>query len=302
MEPVEPQTTEVIEEKPELLRTRKNLRVFAGLGGLLVVVMLVVLVLSMQRAKKKATSMLSVDDLTQQKYDLQEREREKNKASQLRDDPLLLRKDSESETESRLEGLLNQIEKKSGPLAESPDDSQARQEEEMIAHVMRSTSSAATGPAPSVSYQPTAPVRTGSAAEGDLRASDRPMFVYSHTFGGARYVEAARKDNSATGSIKQNEAQTKPPGPPVSNPEARTGQRQPTADKNRNEKTAIIYNEYPPVTLYEGEMRPCSPFTIRPGLSRFAAANCGHCLTMRFGDCWGRFENAAAHPGVRGCG
>ena len=28
MEPVEPETTEVIEEKPELLRSRKNLRVF----------------------------------------------------------------------------------------------------------------------------------------------------------------------------------------------------------------------------------------------------------------------------------
>jgi nitrate/nitrite transporter NarK len=96
MEPVEPQTTEVIEEKPEPRRTRKNHWAFAG--GVLVVVMLVVLVLFMLRVTKDATSMLSPNDLTQQKYDLQEREREKNMASQLRDDPLLLRKDSESET------------------------------------------------------------------------------------------------------------------------------------------------------------------------------------------------------------
>jgi hypothetical protein len=94
------------------------------MGGVLVVAGLVVLVLSVQLAKRNASSMLNVDDLTQQKHDLQEREREKNKASQLRDDTLLLRKDSESETESRLQGLLRQIEKKSGSLTESQDESQ----------------------------------------------------------------------------------------------------------------------------------------------------------------------------------
>jgi hypothetical protein len=182
MEPVEPQTTEVIEEKLEHRRSRKNLQVFAGLGGGLLVAGLVVLLLFLQQhARRDPSSMLSLDDLTQQIYDLQEREREKNKASQLRDDSLLMRKDSESETESRFEGLLDQIE------------------------------------------------------------------------------------------------------------------------KNRMEKTALIYNEHPPVTLYEGEMRPCSPFTIRPRLPRFAAANCGRSSTMWFGDCWLRSENAAAHQGPRGC-
>jgi hypothetical protein len=108
MEPVEPETTEVVEEKPEPRRSRKNLRVFAGLGGVIVIAGIVVLALFLQqRARRDPSSMLSVDDLTQQKYDLLEREREKNKAAQLRDDPLLMRKDSESETASRLEGLLN---------------------------------------------------------------------------------------------------------------------------------------------------------------------------------------------------
>jgi hypothetical protein len=146
----------------------------------------VVPVLSCNSARRDPSPLLSIDDLTQQKYDLQEWERGKNKAAQLRDDPLRMREDSERETESRLEGLLDQIEKKSGTLPESPYDSQARQEEEMIAHVMNRTPSPANGPGPSAPYLPTAPARAGAHSEGDLRASDRPMFAYSRTFGGAR--------------------------------------------------------------------------------------------------------------------
>jgi type IV secretion system protein VirB10 len=74
------------------------------------------------------------------------------------------------------------------------------------------------------------------------------MFVYSRSFGGAKYLDAPKQSVSIQTT----------PKPELENREAalprlnlsETVQKSPEKD----EKTALIYTKFPPVTLFEGEM------------------------------------------------
>ena len=78
------------------------------------------------------------------------------------------------------------------------------------------------------------------------------MFVYSRTFVGAKYVDAPRPQTA-------QRLETPTAGRPVDSaatvktPVASEAQTQP-GEKASEETTRLIYTDYPPVTLYEGEM------------------------------------------------
>ena len=66
------------------------------------------------------------------------------------------------------------------------------------------------------------------------------MFVYSRGFGGAKYVDAPKKQ---------------PTGAAVAAPAKTDAEKSAKmVEQPAEEKAHLIYTEYPPVTLYEGEM------------------------------------------------
>src|SRR5438046_2192445 len=82
-----------------------------------------------------------------------------------------------------------------------------------------------------------------------------PMFVYSRTFGGAKYVDTPRQQTA-------QRPETSPAERPVDSSAtvkkavASEAQNQPGEKpaEGAEQRTQLIYTDYPPVTLYEGEM------------------------------------------------
>jgi type IV secretion system protein VirB10 len=189
----------------------------------------------------------AADDLEQQKYDAQQRENEQHKAAQLRNDAFLMRK--EDDTNLQLNSLMSQLQKNADLPIPSGNDKQIHAEEEAIAGVLRDPRAA---PNPgSVADEPRRPQRSsGDSGSNESRGGDQPVFIYSRTFGGAKYVDTP-KQSAGPSAAPKPEAQNKEalaPKPALSD----VAQKAP--DKPSEDKTTIIYTDLPPVTLFEGEM------------------------------------------------
>jgi type IV secretory pathway VirB10-like protein len=247
IEPLEPIDTEITEEKPAPEKGKKRLRLYAGLGSGVLVVGLVGLFIAVRTKQQGALLSLSPDDLEQQKYDAQQKENEHNKAAQLRNDMLLMRK--EDDTTTQLNNLMSQLQKNDSSSLPVPasDDKQVRAEEEAIAGVIRDPRRV--GSTEPLSYEPShGPRSSRESGLNESRGSDQPMFVYSRSFGGAKYLDAPKQRADAPTAPKP-ESEGREAAPPHLN-FSETAQKSPGKD----EKTALIYTEFPPVTLFEGEM------------------------------------------------
>ena len=204
----------------------------------------VALIIAFRKPQQQALNP-TAEELEQLKYDSEQEKREKQKADQIRDQAFLVRDGDDNQ--AQLNSLLKDLDmdKNSGLPTPIPDR-QAKAEEEAIAHVLRSSSPPAVQPEP-VSQPPrraAQPAQTTTANE----VSVNPMFVYSRSFGGAKYVDAPQKqaaavDHAADSPEKVTKANT-------DNPK----EAEPASEKPVEEKARLIYTDYPPVTLYEGEM------------------------------------------------
>ncbi|NLT68053.1 MAG: hypothetical protein GXX84_15730 [Acidobacteria bacterium] len=232
--------TEIKEEQePSPRKKGKRLWVLVALGSGLLVIALAVLLIAVRKPQQDVPS-LTAEELEQLKYDSEERDREKQKEDQIRDQSFLVRK--EDDNQAQLSRLMKDLEngKNSGTGLPIPmADQQARAEEEAIAHVLRGSSNARVPP--ESSYQQRSVTQSVQVAASVNVGVITPMFVYSRSFGGAKYVEPQKKStqpvNTSSGKGSDNQES------PVQTAEPATEQR-----------AQLIFTEYPPVTLYEGEM------------------------------------------------
>lgn len=243
MEPkAEVPRTAIIEEQEAVTKKKpKRMWLLLGVGAALLAIASVWLFLSVQKPKKQ-TPHLTAEESEQLKYDSEQRKREVQKADQLRDQSYLVRK--EDENQGQLNSLLKDLDidkNLSSGLPTPMPESQARAEEEAIAHVLRNSNPARVQP--ESSYQAPRRSTQPAAAQTSTYLSTNPMFVYSRSFGGAKYVDAPQKQVATSAdptSIVSNKAVSKDSNQ--------------TTESSREEKASLIFTDNPPVTLYEGEL------------------------------------------------
>jgi len=252
MEPTETEaTTRIIEEQPVPRKRKKRVWVFVCLGTGVVLSALLVLLTVLRNSHPQVQS-LTADDTEQLKYDAQQQANDQSKADRIRNGSLLMRKE-DSDTQAQLNSLMGQLQGDSGTKVPVPmsEDQQVRTEEEAISQVLREHKPA--GPPPA--YEPR---HAGPPAQTTTDASDRPMFVYSRTFGGAKYVDVPKNSReiqptSSTAEPKMAKASADIGVLPTALAQKTSESLEGTL-AGQNEKTAVIYTEHAPVTLFEGEM------------------------------------------------
>jgi len=257
MEPTETQAaTQIVEEQPAPRRRKKRGWVFLGLGAGVLVSALIVLFAVVRNGRPQDQG-LTADDREQLKYDAQQQTNDQSKADQLRNGSLLLRKE-DADTQAQLKSLLGQLQKGSGTEVPVPmsDDRQVRNEEEAISHVMREQRTADPAPA----YEPSHPTPSSPPAQTTIESNDRPMFVYSRTFSGARYVDVPKNSREIQPSSSTPEPRVAKASPDtgalptaLAHKTGASGSLE-GAQASQEGKTAVIYTEHAPVTLFEGEM------------------------------------------------
>ncbi len=195
--------TDIIDEQAQTpAKGKKRLWLLAGLGsGLLIFA--VAMFFAAARPPQTQSPGPTAEDIEQLKYDAEQKEQERQKASRIRNDNFVMRKEDDSQ--ARLNSLLKDLdlEKDQATDQSAPvGDREARMQEEAIARIIRDP-----GPAPSSSgsflASQSAPAPTSQmypSSDADIR----PMFVYSRSFGGAKYVDAAKQplgqpDNAGIG-------------------------------------------------------------------------------------------------------
>ena len=257
-QPVEqpiPSGTEVIEEKPVTPKSRKRFWLLAGLGGGLLAFGLIVLVTALRFRPSALQPPMTAEDLAQQKYDAQQAENDLNKAAALRNDPLLLRKE-DADTSQQLNSMMSQLENNSDtPPVPLTSDKHARAEEEAISHVLRGPGvgqNSTNDPAQLEDYGSRPTGHMGSPVVSDTRGSDQPMFIYSRTFGGAKYVDAPKESSKRESAATIENSQVIGPGRSIASRSIASDAQE--KSKGGEQKTTLIYTEFPPVTMFEGEM------------------------------------------------
>ena len=250
MEPVEP-NTDIVEEKPATAKKskRRNWLLAAAIGGPLLVLGLFALFTLISGTKQQtAQPQLTADDLEQQKYDARQQENEQLKAAQLRNDGFLVRKDED--TTLQLNNLMKDLQRDDAFPVHTTDPKQTRAEEEAIAGVIRDPRQAAE-PATLAYESPRSRPQSGGGANSSNelpQGTPQPMFVYSRSFGGAKYVEKAKNVLAAPEKIEGHSKEV-----PATSRLARSEVTQ-RSQEQKDEKTHILYSDLPPVTLYEGEL------------------------------------------------
>jgi type IV secretory pathway VirB10-like protein len=245
MEPrEEPVTTEIAEEPPATpAKKREKSWLLIGIVVVLLISALAIFIVAVRWTKDDLVGP-SREDLEQQRYDAEQRQKDDRKAAQLRNDPFLVRKEDESQRQ--LNSLLNDLNLGKDPGSDFPiplTDRQAKAEEEAIAGVLREPVQAR-----SYSGPPQRPRRTHTQAVPETGATEpASMFVYSRTFGAARYVDAPPKNpvSRPAASAEQPGSTSLTAAKPLSSP---------AESKPVEQRTTVIYTELPPVTLYEGEI------------------------------------------------
>jgi type IV secretion system protein VirB10 len=157
----------------------------------------------------------------------------------------------EDDSQAQLNGLLKDLGiKKDKDLPTRLDDKQAKAEEEAIAHVLKSSPPPRAQSVPSAEPPRRARQETRAAAPPDA-GSLSPMFVYSRDFGGAKYVDMPQKQSASPPAIAPGERDVSS-SLRVTKPIPENAQK--ADQKLGEEKAHLIYTDYPPVTLHEGEM------------------------------------------------
>ena len=249
MEPLEP-NTDIVEESPvAATKGKRRTWLFASIMGLpLLALGLFALFTAVTRTKPRMPQpQLTADDLEQQKYDARQQENEQLKAAQLRNDGFLVRKDED--TTLQLNNLMKDLQTEDGLPLRAPDPKQTRLEEETIAGVIRDPQSVAqTASVPYESQRRRSEGGQGTNTSNEApQGSPQPMFVYSRSFGGAKYVE---KKENAPAALQRIESQNRE----VAGPRPALSEVAHKPQEQKDEKTRILYTDLPPVTLYEGEL------------------------------------------------
>ena len=208
MEPLEP-NTDIVEEKPAAATKGKGRTwLFAAtIGVALLALGLFALFTAVSRTKPQTPQpRLTADDLEQQKYDARQQENEQLKAAQLRNDGFLVRKDED--TTLQLNNLMKDLQKDDAlPGPHHRSQANPPQKRRPLP-----ASSVTLGRSLSQRLSPTSPrprPQSGGGANASNevpQGSPQPMFVYSRSFGGAKYVE---KKENALAAPQRTEGQSK---------------------------------------------------------------------------------------------
>ncbi len=223
----------------------KHIWLWVGLGAALLTIAVVVFFVAFKEHGDQRAA--TETDLEQQKYDAGQKEQDRLKVGRLRDDNFIVRKDDNAQ--AQLNSLLKDLGMEKGPASELPtpaSDTKARAEEDAIDYVLRN--SASKQPSPARSYQSQVKSSKGSASPVTAGGEPGPMFVYSRTFGGAKYLDEPPKQ--AVQKVVAPSAESQPAR--AADSESPNPVRSGTLPAD--EKTTLIYTELPPVTLHEGEM------------------------------------------------
>ena len=257
MEPTENEaTTRIIEEQPVRRTRKKRAWVLVCLGTGVLLFALLVLLIVMRNSHPQVQS-LTADDTEQLKYDAQQQANDQSKADRIRNGSLLMRKE-DSDTQAQLNSLMGQLQDGSGAKLPVPmsDARQVQTEEETISQLLREHKPAGAAPA----YEPRQPRSPSPPAQTTAETSDRPMFVYSRTFGGAKYVDVPKNSREIQPTSSTAEPKTAKASADIGALPRALAQKTNASGSledtqvSRDEKTAVIYTEHAPVTLFEGEM------------------------------------------------
>jgi type IV secretory pathway VirB10-like protein len=220
----------------------KRVWLYVGLGAALLFVFAILIVAVRRRG---AGPVATVADQEQQKYDAGQQENDRQKTARLRDDTFLVRK--EDDYQAQLNSLLKDLNIDSGRGMDLPmpvAEQKARAEEEAIEHVLRNPAPNSLPSTRSYQLRPNTPQALSAPADANVR----PMFVYSRTFGGAKYVDLPPKPEAQISSTPSSEAS---PPRATNAPSMTPAQGGP---HSADDKTRLIYSDYPPTTIHEGEM------------------------------------------------
>ncbi len=139
MEPKSQAGTEIIEEKPaRAVRSKAMVWTFIGTGGALIVMAVLFLFLGPLKKPRQDRLILTAEDREQQRYDSQQEEQARNKASLIQNAPFLLRKGSDSEASAQAESLFRELNRDNAlSLQSKVGGDPAKAEEDLIASVIR---------------------------------------------------------------------------------------------------------------------------------------------------------------------
>jgi len=191
--------TEIIEEQegaPKKKGRRSSLLI--GIGVALLIIVAGAMIFAFRKPQQLAYKP-TTEELEQQKLDLDENKREQQKADQIRDQSFLIRKGENNQ--AQLNSLFKDMDFEKGRDSGLPVPAQAQTaaEEEAIQHVLQK--SPPSGKKQESGYA--APARAVQYEAGSQKPSPNgkqiPMFVYSRSFGGAKYVDAPQKQVAASG-------------------------------------------------------------------------------------------------------
>ena len=194
----------------------------------------------------------TADDLAQFKFDSDRAEREQRQTDSIRDQSFVVREENAQPNNQIFKGL--DVPK---PQTDYSWDTQEK-EEEAINHVLRGSTAARTeqtGKPPAAKSGNQQSGNNSGANESNNNQQSPPMFVYSRSFGGAKYTEQPQRNQSTTAvqESNQNDLLRAALGllPAATEAEAKPDvQTAQAADK----QTQLIYSGHPPVTVHEGEM------------------------------------------------
>jgi len=241
--------TEIIEEQ-ESAPTKKSRRtgLLIGIGVSLLVIIAGAAIFASRKPQQLAYKP-SAEELEQQKLDSEENKREQQRADQIRDQSFLIRKGENNQ--AQLNSILKDldIDKSTESALSTPGNAQAVAEEEAIKHVLQKSSPSPTRPRQETGYtaQPKAVQPETPPQRLSTNGKQVPMFIYSRSFGGAAYYDSPKKQDAVSNNIS---AAT----PTRANLSENSDKASPSGGKPEDKKTELIYTDYPPVTLYEGDM------------------------------------------------
>ena len=234
---------------PEEETRKKSLKpyIIAGIITLIIVAAAAYAVMSsFDSSNGETVFQPTPEDIEQRKYDAEQQAREQRQADNIQNQSFVLRESSAASSNSLLKGL--------DIKPQMPDTGQSQNaEEEAINFVLRKTPSAERS---TVTQEAPKPTTANNNAASNNTGNQPPMFVYSRSFGGAKYTEPKPSVQSEPAtSVNQLDDLTRAALGLLSVPQesAPVQNRQdpaPVAEK----KTQLIYSGLSPVTINEGEI------------------------------------------------
>jgi len=188
----------------------------------------------------------TAEDREQLKYDAEQQAREQRQADHIRDQNFIMRESDSASSNSLLKAL--DINKPQPP----PESQQVQKEEEAINNVLRNTPPAAKSTVAQEAPRP--PQTTQETSASSNSGNMPPMFVYSRSFGGAKYTEP--KTGAQPSTTNQLDDITRAAlGLLASSPqESATASDRTESLPVAEKKTQLLYTGLTPVTVHEGEM------------------------------------------------